>query len=70
MCEPDRRETHEVLCRVDNFTPKSFVSHAASVAQDKLGEIDLLPKIRNKTMLTKELAPLFRDLPASLRDLP
>jgi hypothetical protein len=43
----------------DAFTTKSFVSHSTSVAKDRLGEIDLLPKIKNKTFLTPELAPTF-----------
>lgn len=43
----------------DSFTPKSFVSHNNSVARDKIQEIDLLPKIRNKLFITPELAPIF-----------
>lgn len=45
---------------VDHFTSSSFVSHQASKTNDHLAEIDLLPKITNKTLLTPELAPLFR----------
>lgn len=43
----------------DGFTPRSFVSHSANVAKTKLTEIDLLPKIRYKTLITPELAKLF-----------
>ena len=43
----------------DKFTPKSFVSHSATVAKDKLKDVDLLPKIKNKILLTPELSPLF-----------
>jgi len=43
----------------DKFTPKSFVSHSANVKRDKLDEVDLLPRIRHKTFLVPELAPLF-----------
>ncbi len=46
--------------RSDKFTPKSFVSHAASVKEAELGKIDLLPRLENKVLITKELAPLFR----------
>src|SRR5215468_6874661 len=46
--------------RCDRFTPKSFVSHAASVSAEKLKKIDLLPKLKNRTLLTKEMAPIFR----------
>ena len=57
---PDREDTQEVLFRCDNFTPASFVSHSTSVKRDTLKEIDLLPKIEDKALITKELAPLFR----------
>ena len=43
----------------DKFTARSFVSHSANVAKDKLPEIDMLPMIRNKILLTPELSPLF-----------
>lgn len=45
--------------RTDSFTPKSFVSHAANLSRTKLDTIDLLPKIKNKTLITPELTPLF-----------
>ncbi len=57
---PDRPSTRPFLHRVDSFTPASFVSHAANKKKDELATIDLLPKIKNKTMLTKEVSPLFR----------
>ena len=57
---PDRDSTLDVLFRCDNFTPASFVSHSTSVKRDTLKDIDLLPKIENKSLITKELAPLFR----------
>lgn len=67
MCEPSRPETRAVLYRLDSFTPKSFVSHSASTPRDKMAEIDLLPKLQNKVLLTKELAPLFRGSDNDLR---
>jgi hypothetical protein len=45
--------------RSDKFTPKSFVSHSASISREKLDEVDLLPRIRHKVFLVPELAPLF-----------
>lgn len=45
--------------KLDKFSPKSFVTHAANVKKQELAEIDLLPKIKNKTLITPELAPLF-----------
>jgi hypothetical protein len=43
----------------DSFSARSFVSHNTSVPKDKLEEIDLLPKIKNKLFLTPELSPIF-----------
>ena len=43
----------------DKFTPKSFVSHSANSKKEDLEKIDLLPRIRNKVFITKELGPLF-----------
>lgn len=43
----------------DSFSAKSFVSHNTSVSRDKLQQIDLLPKIRNKLFLSPELSPTF-----------
>ncbi|MGH9926592.1 MAG: hypothetical protein ACRD5B_14570, partial [Nitrososphaeraceae archaeon] len=44
---------------LDSFSPKSFVSHNSAVPKNKLGEIDLLPKLKNKLFLVSELAPIF-----------
>ncbi len=43
----------------DSFSAKSFVSHNTSVPRDKLQEINLLPKIKNKVFLSPELSPTF-----------
>lgn len=56
----DHEELRQHIIRVDKFTPKSFVSHAANVKANQLSNIDLLPKIENRCLITKELAPLFR----------
>jgi hypothetical protein len=45
--------------RSDKFTPKAFVSHAASISRERLNDIDLLPRIRHRLFLIPELAPLF-----------
>jgi hypothetical protein len=50
----------ELTYRSDRFTPRAFVSHAANVPRHRLEEIDLLPRIRHRAMITPELAPLFR----------
>lgn len=49
----------ELVYPDDNFSPASFVSHAANVSRDKLGQIDLLPKIKDKALLVREMAPIF-----------
>lgn len=43
----------------DHFTSKALISHVSGVDEDKLREIDMLPKINNKLFLTPELAPIF-----------
>lgn len=46
--------------RSDKFTTASFVSHSAQATREQLQEVDLLPKIKNKVLLTPELSPIFR----------
>jgi hypothetical protein len=41
------------------LTSASFVSHRADLTQEQLKDVDLLPRIRGKTMVSKELAPFF-----------
>lgn len=53
-------ELGNYVYRSDSFTPKSFVTHAANMKKEKLKEIDLLPRVKNKILITKELAPIFR----------
>lgn len=48
------------LYRSDKFTPASFVSQNASIKAKDLKKVDLLPKIKNKVLITPELAPTFR----------
>jgi hypothetical protein len=50
----------EYVYRCDKFTPKAFVTHAANVSRERLAEIDLLPKLAGKVLVTKELSPIFR----------
>lgn len=60
---PDPKKTWylaEYIYRSDKFTPKSFVTHAANVKKADLEKIDLLPKLKSKVLITKELAPIFR----------
>lgn len=58
----------QFVYRSDKFTPKAFVSHAANVRKEKLGKQDLLPRLENKVLVTKELAPIFRGRTEELTD--
>ena len=61
-------ELETLIYRSDKFTPKSFVSHAANIRKKQLAEVDLLPRLENKVLLTKELAPLFRGREEEMQD--
>jgi len=63
------KENEQYLRREDRFTAASFVSNASNVKKDKLKEIDLLPKIAGKVMLTKELASMFCNDDKALREI-
>ena len=56
------------IVRIDKFTPASFVSNSSNRTAEQLSEIDLLPKLKHKTMVTKELAALFGDNEDGLRN--
>lgn len=43
----------------DSFTPASFVSHASNVKRAALAQVDLLPRIRFRTLIVRDMAPLF-----------
>jgi hypothetical protein len=43
----------------DNFSARAIVSHSTTVQKDKLEEIDMLPRMKNKFFLTPELSPIF-----------
>ncbi|QQS61697.1 MAG: hypothetical protein IPN70_02080 [Candidatus Moraniibacteriota bacterium] len=49
----------ELAFTTDNFTPASFVSQAAKKKKEELAEIDMLPQIRYKTLIIRDLAPVF-----------
>lgn len=51
---------HSLCYRSDNFTPASFVSHAANRSRAALDKVDLLPRIKHKVLVTPELATIFR----------
>jgi hypothetical protein len=67
ILNPDREEAKKRVYRLDNFTPHSFVSHAANVSKEDIAQVDLLPQLKDKVLLVKELAPLFRGREDELR---
>jgi hypothetical protein len=50
---------NELTYTTDNFTPASFVSHASNVKREELGTVDLLPRIRYRTLIVRELGSIF-----------
>jgi hypothetical protein len=49
----------KVIYRTDDFSPRSFVTGLNIKDEERLREIDLLPRVENKTILIPELAPIF-----------
>lgn len=45
----------------DSFTPASLVSHASNRKQKDLEKIDLLPRIRHRMLIVRDLAPIFAE---------
>ena len=54
-------ELDELVYSTDSFTPSSIVSHATNRKQEDLEKIDLLPRIRFKTVVVRDLAPIFAE---------
>lgn len=59
MPDGDGDPLHDYVYRSDKVTTASFVSHRADRSEEELREIDLLPRIKGKTLVSKELAPFF-----------
>lgn len=53
----------------DKFTPAAFVANTANVSTDELEDIDLLPKIRYKLFLVRDLATIFSKREEDLNEL-
>lgn len=49
----------ELIYTTDNFTPASFVSHSANTKKEQLAKNDMLPQIKHRTMIVRDLAPIF-----------
>lgn len=51
----------ELVYPTDSFTPSSLVSHASNRKQKDLEKIDLLPRIRHRMLIVRDLAPIFAE---------
>src|SRR6516165_9434276 len=51
--------TIDLTYTTDNFTPASFVTHASNLKREDLGKVDLLPRIRYRTLIVRELGSIF-----------
>lgn len=49
----------EQTYRSDEMTPASFVSHDASRSGEELAEVDLLPRIKHRTLTSRDMATWF-----------
>src|SRR4030095_2484320 len=49
----------ELAYTTDSFTPASFFSHASNVKREELANVDMLPRIRYRTLIVRDLAPIF-----------
>jgi len=43
----------------DSFTPNSLISHISTKTEEELQKVDMIPKMKDKVVLTPELAPIF-----------
>ncbi len=43
----------------DSFTPSSLISHISTKSEQELQKVDMIPKMKDKLVLTPELAPIF-----------
>lgn len=51
----------ELAYPTDSFSPASLVSHASNRKQADLEKIDLLPRIRHRMLVVRDLAPIFAE---------
>lgn len=53
----------------DKFTPASFVSNASNRKKEELKDIDLLPRIKDKVFIVRDMATLFSKREDDLNEL-
>ena len=52
----------------DKFTPRAFVSHVAQKTEEELAKIDLLPRIKDKVLISPDLTTLFGGKPEEIKE--
>jgi len=57
----------EIMYSSDNFTPATFVSHIAGRSKRQLEQIDLLPRVRFKSLIVREMATVLSEKEDELR---
>lgn len=62
-------EIDQITYATDKFTPAAFVSNAANVKKEKLAEVDLLPRLKNKAFIVRDLATIFSKREDDLNEL-
>ena len=62
-------EIDQLTYTTDKFSPASFVSNAANVKKEKLKEVDLLPRLKNKAFIVRDLATIFSKRDDDLNEL-
>lgn len=53
----------------DKFTPRAFVSHVAQKSEQELKKIDLLPRIKDRVLITPDLTTLFGAKAEELKEI-
>ena len=57
----------EQFYRSDEVTPASFVTHDASLSEEQLEDVDLLPRIKHKSLLCRDMETWFSGDKESIR---
>jgi energy-coupling factor transporter ATP-binding protein EcfA2 len=57
----------EQFYRSDEVTPASFVTHDASLSEEELEDVDLLPRIKHKSLLCRDMETWFSGDRESIR---
>ncbi len=62
-------EIDQLTYATDKFTPAAFVSNAANISKERLRQVDLLPRIKNRALIVRDLATIFSKRDDDLNEL-